>query len=73
MYIAMVDGDDPSAMGEQELEAEQNIRVYRLLLNENLVEELVNLANKNGYGIESKTYLLSLGFGANNLFKKPPV
>ena len=47
LYAAMVDGDDREVMVGQNLDWEENIRVYKVALDRNLMKSLEKLAKEN--------------------------
>ena len=46
MFIGIIDGDDENCRQKQSLEAEENIRVLKLTLDETLPQKLNELAEK---------------------------
>jgi hypothetical protein len=46
MFIGIIDGDDDNCRQKQSLEAEENIRVLKLTLDETLPQKLNELAEK---------------------------
>ena len=67
LYVAIINGDDPKHRKEQNLEKEENIRIFTLPLNSKLSESLEEYATKNGYKIHTKVWTFCLGFNLQNL------
>ena len=63
--MVIIDADQPeNHIPKQELETEENIKVYFVDFDENLVDSLLNLAKEHDYEIQGYlwTYAIGLSF-----------
>ena len=67
LYIAIIDGTSPDFHVGQDLDNEQNIRVFTLPLDENLCTNLKAYADQKGYFIHTKIWTLCAGFNFSSL------
>ena len=70
LYIAMINGDDPNAKKEQNLEEQQNIKVIKVPFDDKLMYTISDLVKNNDYALQSKLWSVCLGLTMSKYIKK---
>lgn len=68
-FVGRVDGDKREAYSGQNLEEDENIRVYRLPLDKNLLKNINALAKQQNYVIEKNVWTTALGIVMKDILK----
>jgi hypothetical protein len=69
--LATIDGDLPENQDpKQELEAEEDIRVHFVDMDEHLCDSLTALAKQNGYEIYTGLWMFAVGHCFNRIMMK---
>ena len=69
LYIAIINGDDPNHIKKQNLDNDENIRIFTLPINSQLSINLEEYSKKNGYSIHTKVWTFCLGFNLQNMIQ----